>query len=77
MRAKQSWSVETSQRAIVEQDDVRRVTALVTKRGLAATSDENSDDLLIRSGRLDCGEFHADKADARGVRRTESNLKSK
>ena len=77
MRAKQSWSVETSQSAIVEQDDVRRVVRPLSKKGLAATGDKDTDDLLIRGGRLDCSEFHMDKADAKSVGRTESKLNSK
>ncbi len=65
MRAKQSWPVESSECAIVEQDDVRRVIRLHSKIGLAPTSDKDTDDLLIRSSRLDCSDFHADKRDAR------------
>ena len=56
MRAKQSWSVEPSERAIVEQDDVRRVVGPLSKMGLAATGDKDTDDSLIHSSRLDCME---------------------
>ena len=45
--------------------------------GLAAPGDKDADDLLIRGGRLDWSEFHADKADEKSVRRTESKLTCK